>query len=273
MVEEASDWTEVNLPEGADPRSVLMHTRGRRDLIACKVSGDGWRSFEDPLPEYLFKTARARTGIVVDVGANTGFYSLLAASAAPDNTVMAFEPIHDISVMLGENAIRNGLQRRITVNAHALSSRGGTMDIYIPTQDHGLVETSASLERDFKDSHSGSQRVSVRRLDRAMFSPRHIFRPRHRDVSVIKVDVEGHEAAVLRGAYWTVRRHRPIIFAEVLPHADLDGLNAFIDRHRYRDLRLVSKGRPAIAERVAFDPMGWNHALVPQERVEWFLSL
>ena len=56
-----------------------------RDQIAAEVARSGWEGFETPLPRFFFQTARRVPGLLVDVGANTGFYSLLGAAASPRN--------------------------------------------------------------------------------------------------------------------------------------------------------------------------------------------
>ena len=131
-----------------------------------------------------------------------------------------------------------------------------------------MVETSASLDPDFKGKHERSLMVKVRRLDRAIFSCAH----RWKRVSLIKIDVEGHEAAVLDGARWLIRLRRPVIFIEVLEHARLKWLNEFVSQCRYVPLKL-GPGRTATpVERIAFDPDCWSQALVPRENLASFLG-
>ena len=149
----------------------------------------------------------------------------------------------------------------------ALSNRIGEAPLFIPSQEHGLVETSASLEAGFKAGHSAVEQVPVSTLDALV--RRH---PRPRRVAVIKIDVEGHDAAVLSGASRTIRWHRPIIFIEVLPTSDLASMARLLKRHRYTDLGLRPDGIVDAGRDVRFDWAAWNHAFVPRERAAAFVA-
>lgn len=262
-------WATIQLPHDADLQSFRLHKQDDRDLVVGQIVLNGWQAFERPLPDYVYKVARASPGLIVDAGANTGFYSLLAASAASVNKVFAFEPVPIVANMLDTNIRQNGLEKRVRPISCALSSSSGRAVLYMPTQEHGSIETSASLEADFKDVHSSASPVLVRTLDRAMLR----LAPFARRVSLIKIDVEGHEASVMTGARWTIRRYRPIIFIEILPNADIDRLNQLIDQSSYRDVRLYADHAPILGERAVYDDASWNHAFVPEERLSWFCSL
>ncbi len=265
-MDDGSDLATAHLPPDAARPRFTMNRQRDRDQVACLLGRDGWRAFERPLPELIFRYGVAHPGLFVDVGANTGFYTLLAASASRDNHVVALEPMADILELLRRNLADNDLVDRVRLIRCAAGERNGEQDLYVPSPAHRLIETSASLLGSFKGEHSSTERVLVRTLDRILFRPSLIGRR----VTMIKIDVEGHEAAVIAGARWTVRRHRPIVFAEVLPHADFDALNRFLDLNRYVDVRLGPERAPEIASRVSFDPDGWNHALVPVDKVASF---
>ena len=102
--------------------------------------------------------------------------------------------------------------------------------------------------------------MDVRRLDDVVIDG---------PVAVIKVDIEGHEHAFLRGARGLIDRDRPIVFAEVLRAARRNLLNRFLREADYLDFRL----RPDMAihdGEVLFDAAAWNHALVPREKLGRF---
>lgn len=260
---------DIRLPDTACLRSMTLANPGGTDQVASLGAHAGWDAFERPLPHYLYAVARARAGLVVDVGANTGFYSVLAASASDRTRVVSFEPVPDIADMLDRNIGENGLRDRVSVLRCALSDTVGTAELFLPSAEHGLIETSASLERSFKDTHSGTIRVPVNTLDRALSGLSLGRAP----VALIKIDVEGHEAAVLAGASATIRRCRPVLFVEVLPGCDLQRLNRFIVARGYRDVRLRPDRPPQTAAAIEFDPDSWNHALVPGEALGAFMTL
>ena len=242
---------------------------GRHDQIANSVEEHGWTEFERPLPEFLVAAVRRWPGLFMDVGCNTGFYTLLAASAEVRSRVLAFEPVEAIRAIAQRNADLNGVAARVRLSGQAIGDRNGSANLYIPPDDHGLVETSASLNPHFKSSHIRQDTVPVRRLDRALLLSGY----RWRKVSVIKIDVEGHEAAVLKGARWIVRLYRPVIFLEVLQAADFVWLNRFVAASRYVPYRLQAKGPAVRSAELKFDMQAWNQALVPVEKIQAFEAL
>lgn len=250
------------LPSDAGTRTLRMLECSGRDMVARSVAADGWQGFEPPMPDVFYRACNACGGLVLDVGANSGFYALLAAAARADVRVIAFEPDPNVKPILDRNIDLNRFRRRITPLPTAVSDRAGVCDLFIPRQDHGLVETSSSLESTFKKGHSDVLRVKTDTIDGVVRR----LPPGLRDVTIIKIDVEGHEAAVLRGALSTIQECRPLLFVEVLSRADLVWLNAFLRDNSYLEMPLKPTGEQAIGDTVAYDPEAWNHLFVPMER-------
>ncbi|TXN79059.1 FkbM family methyltransferase [Methylobacterium sp. WL8] len=226
------------------------------DLVARQIASG---SYEAPLPFLMMATLLRMEGLFVDVGANTGVYTVMAGTVARDRRIIAFEPLPPVIEILKRNLAGNDLTGRVTLIEAALSEHAGTADLHLPDPGHGLIETSASLEQSFQKTHSTIQ-VPVKRLDDFAITD---------TIAVIKVDIEGHEHAFLRGARETILLHRPIIFAEVVKPAKRSAIGAFLHEVGYIDFRL----RPDMAihdGEVLFDDAAWNHALVPSERLTKF---
>jgi FkbM family methyltransferase len=122
----------------------------------------------------------------LDVGANIGHMTgLMAIKCGPNGRVFSFEPEPCISAALRENITRWKGLAPITINAFALSDHDGTMDLYVPA-DFATNGGVCTLE-----PHGGViHTVDVKRLDGIGVEP----------IALLKIDVEGHEPAVLRGA-------------------------------------------------------------------------
>lgn len=149
--------------------------------------------YEQDLLRALEPFARASLAII-DVGANIGNHTLYFAIVR-GATVHAFEPNPAALAFLRSNVEANGA---VTVHVHevGLSDVNGHADI-APAEDLGMARIEPS----------SSGRIELRTLDSYEFPPE----PR---IAVIKIDVEGGEARVLKGAQETIRMHRPIIAAE-----------------------------------------------------------
>lgn len=237
-------------------RVFRLENRDDMDLVARQIARG---AYEPPLPMLMMATLVRSEGIFVDVGANTGVYTVMAGEIAANRSIVAFEPLGPVVEILKRNIEANGLGDRVRLIEVALSDTTGTAKLHLPDPGHGLVETSASLESDFQPAHSACE-VPVKRLDDIGIAD---------PVAVIKVDIEGHEHAFLRGARDTIMRDRPIIFAEVVGPARRGAIGAFLHSVDYMDFRL----RPDMAihdGEVMFDDAAWNHALVPRERLSRF---
>lgn len=216
-------------------------------------------TFEEPLPLVVMGMVARLGGTFVDVGANSGIYSILAAKTREDVKVHAFEPLPLCLETLKRNVILNEVSDRVSIHELALSDSSGTATMYIPDSSHGLLETSASLEADFKPAASTTL-VPRTTLDEFGLQDQ---------ISVIKVDIEGHEPAFLRGATRTISKERPVIFCEILHMADTKYLSEFSVRKDYIPFRLRS-GLAIHTPRIRFDARAWNWCLVPKEKLTTF---
>jgi len=257
----ADDVVTISMPTAAARPVVYMLRHGGADQVASFLSKTRWDDLERPMPQVLVKCLREATGLVLDIGANTGFYSLLIAACAPNVSIVAFEPCSVVADLLMKNIQLNGLCGRIAVERSAVSNRAGEALLFVPVAHPGTLETSASLESNFKTRHSQALHVPAVSVD--TFVTHLAASPR---VCLLKIDVEGHETAVLEGAAAQIRKHRPLVFIRILDRSDIRGLTEFITEADYFDLPLLSAGRPRLQVAVTFEPQGWDHVLVPAER-------
>ena len=243
---------------------VRMRRRGGDDQVARAVGEGGLWAFEPPLPALFAELARRCRGDVVDVGANTGLYSLLAVAANRGVQVHAVEALPAVADLLGENlALNRPLARRVRVHRLAASDTSGRATLYLPPPTGTIIETSASLDPNFKEDVASIIEVETRTLDELWDA---VGQP---VVGLVKVDTEGTEHLVLRGAERLLAATRPVVVCEVLPRAAADELTGRLARSDYLDVRL-RRDVLVVGEAVGFDPDAWNHAFVPRERLPAF---
>lgn len=141
---------------------------------------------QGPEPELRLAAALTSGVQFVDVGANIGMFTAIALDSGA-SSVIAVEPIPELA-----SRLKGTFGNRIKVISGALSSEAGTATLTIPLL-HGVRKaTRASLE---SDTDSGVQvQVSLTTLDSLDLQ---------RD-AMVKIDVEGHEPEVLRGARSTL---------------------------------------------------------------------
>lgn len=157
-----------------------------------------WRGLTRTLDEEMFFVSRllGSKRRFIDIGANVGIYSYFFSELFEN--VEAFEPLHEITYRLAA-LDRNG----INVHNVALSDTHSMLTFYIPLERGKLVTGLASLEK--RASPFVTREVLVKTLDEYQFS----------DVDLIKIDVEGHEASVIRGARQTLETCRPVLIVEI----------------------------------------------------------
>ncbi len=141
-------------------------------------------------------------GLAVDAGANIGYITaLMAARVGPAGRVLAFEPNPALLPRLRANAARAGAA--VQLREVALSDRDGEAGLVL--QPHFAQNSGIGYVT--PDPSAGTVRIPTRRLDDEV---------PERTIDVMKMDVEGHEAAVLAGAERLLasRRVRHVVFEE-----------------------------------------------------------
>lgn len=144
----------------------------------------------------------------IDVGANVGFYSVLACKLLPSQRVLAIEPSAAAHARLLINLDRNNVTNRCVV----FNGLAGSSNIERELQTiEGLEEySSVAMPKHFaiKGMESKVERVRQSTIDTLV--EKHQLAP-----GFIKIDVEGFEMEVLKGAHETLRVHRPVVLCEI----------------------------------------------------------
>lgn len=165
-------------------------------------------------PETLrFMRARCGTGDVVHAGTYFGdFLPALSSGCAPGAKVWAFEPNPEnyrcARVTLELNGVSN-----VTLTNAGLGAEAELLGV-LTADAQGLPLGGASrIVRDDDAARKNAETIRVVPIDEVV--------PAGRKVTIVQLDVEGHEQPALAGALATIRRCRPIIILEVLPESDL----------------------------------------------------
>jgi FkbM family methyltransferase len=141
----------------------------------------------------------------IDVGANKGSYLWSLSRAVPRGRVVAFEPQPVLARYLDE-ACRSAGMDNVQVEGAGCSLRSGHQQLAIP--GGGESSPGASFEA------AVAQRESCNYVTVPTHSLDDYFRENAAPIGAIKIDVEGHELSVLRGAERLLRMHRPTVVCE-----------------------------------------------------------
>jgi FkbM family methyltransferase len=148
-------------------------------------------------------------GMAIDVGANAGVYSTQLGRYAA--VVHAFEP-NPICL----RQLARVLPGHVTVHPCALSDHAGRATLRFDPQNTGIgtIEHANELKNNAGIKSIESADVEIKTLDSFGFT----------DVGLVKIDAEGHEESVLRGAMDTLARCRPSLIIEIEERHNLGGL-------------------------------------------------
>lgn len=168
--------------------------KGARWIVGSSQHGC-WLGTYEAYKQLTFKKVISASSVVYDIGANVGFYSLLASRlVGPHGLVYAFEPLPGNVEVLRAHLKLNKVKNVEVLNL-AVSSSNGEAN-FAPGEYNSLGCLAAE----------GSIRVRTVTLDEIVSSGT------ARPPNVLKIDVEGAELEVLRGSRNVLAQHKPTIF-------------------------------------------------------------
>jgi len=178
---------------------------------------DGWEKTSVELWVRLCRHAE----MIIDIGANTGMYALLAKAVAPQATIAAIEPVARVFERLEDNIKLNG--GGIKAIRAAVSDHKGTAVLY----DQGWADhvLSVSLNPEFNTQDPNLVPVEVPCIT-VMDVLSEFQKP---TTDLLKIDVETYEPTVLRGFVDLIRRDRPSMLIELLNDSVAEEVAAIIE--------------------------------------------
>jgi len=181
--------------------NLLYHFLKPKGIILLEIQGNKmYVDMSDPvIPKELYMTGIHEIEVtnlfkrivkegmtVVDIGAHIGYYTLLAAGLVGENgRVFAFEPSPDNYSLLARNIEINNYKNVVPVDK-AVSNRTGTARLFLCPDNKG--------EHRLWDSYENREWVEVKTTTLDKF-----FESRDSTIDIIKMDIEGGEAAALQG--------------------------------------------------------------------------
>jgi FkbM family methyltransferase len=182
-------------------------------------SNSAYASGNNELPVQLAIQERLCQGdVVFDVGANVGFFTIIAARLVGESGhVYAFEPVPKNVRYVRRNTELNR-QQNVTIVDKAVAGRSGRGSLVLASYSGGAALATATRPPD-ATATIDVELVSIDdAIEGALVPP----------PTLVKIDVEGAELEVLQGMVATLRRHGPTIVCEI----DGGERDAFDEKHR-----------------------------------------
>ncbi|MBL8173315.1 MAG: FkbM family methyltransferase [Bryobacterales bacterium] len=202
-------WTVAELKERLGVRVLREMEVDGFLLSADPFDGPGksfWREgLTEPETRRVVADILKPGAVMFDVGAYVGQFSLVASRVAPEIRIFAFEPTPQVFAQMQRNIRRNGCKNTTCIQA-ALSDSPGTAKLFYYPQSHDQNSLKAL------DPGARSVEVRVETVDSV------IAQQRLNRLDLLKIDTEGNELAVLRGATTTLATLRPRLIVEISRH-------------------------------------------------------
>jgi FkbM family methyltransferase len=178
------------------------------DLMDAGVSAGAIADNWEPAETNFVLSILTNGSTFLDIGAHLGWFTVLGAHrVGPEGRVYAFEPRRTIFEHMRASVEANGFQKRCVLRCAALSDKVGTTSMATFSAEfnsgHAVMVTGAPLE-----GASLVTDIPTVVLDELEWDRR---------IDLIKIDVEGAEAMVLRGGRKLLARDRPVIVSELFP--------------------------------------------------------
>ena len=181
--------------------------------------------------EVSFLRKRIRKGVLFDVGANVGLFTLSMADKI--DRAFLFEP----NSMAAKRAESNMVQNHLNCEVHAVALSDEVGEILL--EDRGGVDSTNRTLTDPQTTSFPTRKVRRTTLD--SFLEGHVYSIKN--VALVKIDVEGHENAVLRGMQRTLAALRPqIVMFEYLQRTDFSETEELLNTAGYTIYSLNGEG-------------------------------
>lgn len=161
-------------------------------VIGQRIALDKFEKYETG----LFLSQLKKESVVVDVGANIGYYTLLAARRV--KKVYAIEPDKKCFEILKKNVVENNLKNVVLINKAASNKK-----------ENKFLERDKENQGNSKISSENGEIITADTLDNILKN--------EQKIEVIKIDTQGWETQVIEGAKKTIKKHRPTMFLEYTP--------------------------------------------------------
>ncbi len=199
--------------------SVSMFVCENDDGVALRCL---WNGPFEPLSMAVWSTLASSASCVVDVGAHSGIYTLVAYASNPQIAVISFEPYALNYARLSLNLRANGYRADLAIQS-ALSDKEGVIAFTVPS-NAWYLSTGGSLA---PKPETRTVPVNCSSLD--ILRSRSPFVPQ-----ALKIDVEGHERQVLEGALEMLDQTSPDLILESVFNDDTQAIETLLKERGYR---------------------------------------
>jgi FkbM family methyltransferase len=181
----------------------------------------------------VWRRLAPHANVILDVGANTGIYSLVARCVNPTASIIALEPVDRTFRHLQRNIELNG--GNVTAEKLAASDTTGEAVLYDRPDDHQLTASLDPLMEKYCGGDGVRYTVPTKRLDDVLFASG------FHNIDLVKIDVELFEPQVLLGMGVFLSSCKPALIIEILNEDVARRVNDITRDLEYKIFRIVEQ--------------------------------
>ena len=209
----------------------FLYDSFENDFISRSIVWTNFRNWESLSVSIFYEFSKVSNS-VLDIGAYTGIYSLIACAANSICRVCAFEPNPNMILNIEKNCAVNRFKDRIRIYNVALSDENGTFEFGI-AEDRTASGLIANLDKN--QSIDSVIRVKVWKLD-DLFEQEKL-----NEVNLVKIDVEGNELKTLKGMTKIIEYNKPVFLIECLSESKYKKIETYLKNYGYNYYYHVGK--------------------------------
>lgn len=242
--------------EGKEVRMVHTSYQIENNLFWKGIEGD-WEKTSLHIWIAVAKDAR----VILDIGANTGAYSLIAKSVNPNARVIAFEPLPKAIEFFKKNCDLNKFD--VTLYGKALSNFEGEAVVHLETSEDFAYAVAVNRKLQVPEIKTRELVIQTTTLKKV------IEEQRLDSIDLIKIDVEGHEAEVLETIKDDLQRWRPVILIEILTDQMGKRIEEIVGNVGYHYFNIDESGKVERVKHLS-KSFSYNFLLCPPDRAARF---
>ena len=244
------------IPVIHDKFKIYLSRPGRCSIAKKYFWTNGKRHpLQDDLALNLFTYLSESSSLVLDIGANSGLFSIFAAKANANSKIFAFDILLESIHIFYDNIYLNKIQDRIKINLLGIGSKGLIKTPF----DKYSSELPTAFSKNTKLKYKNVIEVNFVTLD-SFLMPNHI-----NEKVLIKIDVEGTEIDIFENSHDSLEKIRPTIICEVLTiGSKIDQYDQILKKYNY-DKYLICENNLIKKEKIIADNTYKDWLFIPSE--------
>jgi len=192
----------------------------------------------EPETVWIIGKLSLNANCIIDIGANTGLYSLFVKAINAKYNIHAFEPSKNTFKELQENILLNRFD--IYANNFALSNKNGFSTFYDTRENHQYSASLSPLM--LKENPAYIYEINEYKVE-VMTLDYYVEKMNIKIIDLVKIDVELHEPEVFEGMLNTMSDFRPFLLFEVLTNEIGDKLSQTLTGLDYEMFHFTKTGK------------------------------